>query len=72
MVRRKKEKAAVGEAISFLPSDMDRLFQNLKLLRAEFHAGNETNRNELVAVLDELKRPKVVLHKKNILINSSL
>ena len=45
-----------GGSVYFLPSDIDGLWQKLKLLRAEYKAGNKTTRNELVAVLDELKR----------------
>ena len=42
--------------IAFLPGDVKGLQTKLKLLLAEFLAGNKTTRNELVGVLDELKR----------------
>lgn len=41
---------------TFLPKNVKGLFQKLKILYAEFLAGNKTTQNELVAVLDELKR----------------
>ena len=68
LVRKKKQKA--GGRISFLPSDIDGLFQ--RLLGAEFHAGNKTTHNELVAVLDELKRQGGITEKEYTAINSSL
>ena len=45
-----------GGSVSFLPSDIDGLQQKLKLPGAQYKAGNKTTRNELVAVLDALKR----------------
>ena len=42
--------------IAFLPGDVPGLQTKMKLLLAEFLAGNHTTRNELVRVLDELKR----------------
>ena len=53
-----KENGSVkkGGSVYFLPSDIDGLWQKVILLRAEYKAGNTTTRNELVAVLDELKR----------------
>ena len=42
--------------LDFLPGDVPGLQSKMKLLLAEFLAGNKTTRNELVRVLDELKR----------------
>lgn len=53
---KKNGSAKKGRSVYFLPSDIDGLWQKVILLRAEYKAGNTTTRNELVAVLDELKR----------------
>ena len=42
-----------GEGI-FLPSDINSLQQRLKVLLAEFNAGNRATRNEIVAIVDNL------------------
>ena len=42
--------------IAFLPGDVQGLMGKLKVLLAEFLAGNKTTRNEIVGILDELKR----------------
>ena len=42
----------------YLPGYINRLAKKLQLLAAEFVAGNTTNRNELVHVLDALLRLK--------------
>ena len=39
----------------YLPGTIEGLEKKLKLLIAEYHAGNTTTRNEIVAVLDELR-----------------
>ena len=71
MARKKKEKA--GGTISFLPSDIDGLFQKLKLLLlAEFQGGNKTTSKELVAVLDEFKRQDGITEEEYTAINLSL
>ena len=43
-----------GEGISFLPSDINSLHQDLKVLLAEYKAGNRATRNEIVAIVDNL------------------
>ena len=45
-----------GEGVVYLPGDINGLARKLKLLAAEFFAGNNTVRNELVHVLDALLR----------------
>ena len=49
-----------GVQMVFLPGDIKGLTTKLKLLLAEFHAGNKSSsmRNEIVSILDELKRRK--------------
>ena len=47
-----------GEGISFLPSDIDTLHEKLKLLLAEFNAGNRATRNQIVAIVDNLIKRK--------------
>lgn len=42
--------------VTYLPGDVQGLKSKMKLLLAEFLAGNTATRNELVYVLDELKR----------------
>ena len=49
--------------IAFLPGDVSGLMSKMKLLLAEFLAGNITTRNELVSVLDEIKRRKKLSNK---------
>ena len=65
------EKAGTG-IISFLPSTINELFEKLKLLAAEFLAGNTTTRNELVAVLDQLRTRKLITEKQYTTINTLL
>ena len=61
-----------GGSVSFLPSDIDGLWQKLKLLRAEYKSGNKTTRNELVAVLDELKQQGGITEEEYAKLNTSL
>ena len=52
-----EQQAADGEGIvNFLPADINSLMQKLQLLVGEFIAGNKTTRNEIVAILDDLRR----------------
>ena len=61
-----------GEGIHFLPSSIKALFEKLKLLVAEFIAGNTTTRNEIVAVLDQLRAEKQITEKEYTTINTLL
>ena len=61
-----------GHGIQFLPSTIKGLFEKLQLLAAEFIAGNTTTKNELVAVLDELRRRKSITEKEYTTINTLL
>ena len=61
-----------GSGIYFLPSSINALFKKLELLVGEFLAGNTTTRNELVAVLDQLRSRGSVSEKEYRDINSLL
>ena len=61
-----------GHGIQFLPSTIKGLFEKLQLLAAEFIAGNTTTKNELVAVLDELRRRRSITEKEYTTINTLL
>ena len=53
-----KEKTGKGindDIVHFLPKDINSLVQKLQLLVGEYVAGNKTTRNEIVAILDNLK-----------------
>ena len=43
-----------GDGVVYLPGDINGLTRKLRVLAAEFFAGNTTVRNELVHVLDTL------------------
>ena len=61
-----------GHGMQFLPGDIQGLFSKLGLLIAEFKAGNYNTRNQIVAILDELKRRKQLTNKKYREINNFL
>ena len=46
--------------------------KKLKLLVAEYHAGNTTTRNEIVAVLDELRSRNAIDEKEYVAYNNDL
>ena len=62
---------AKGDGI-FLPGDIKGLKSKLNLLLAEFRAGNTTTRNEIVFILDELRRRKQMSKKEYKEINNFL
>ena len=67
---RKKE---VGSGIiTILPGTIKGLLDKLKLLFAEFIAGNTTTRNELVAILDQLQKQGHITEKQYTTINTFL
>ena len=52
-----EKKPEIGSGIQFLPSDINALIAKLHLLLAESRAGNKSStRNQIVAILDELRR----------------
>ena len=67
-----EEKKKKGSGITFLPKDIKGLWQKLKVLGAEYRAGNKTTHNELVAVLDELKRQGGITEEEYTNINLSI
>ena len=57
-------KGVAGSGIQFLPGDIKGLIIKLNLLLAEFAAGNRSStRNQIVGILDELKRRKRISRK---------
>ena len=52
----KQEKQGSGVRTVFLPSDFDQLLDRLDLCAASYRAGNNGVRNEIVAILDAMKR----------------
>ena len=68
------EQEAGGSGIQFLPGDIKGLNTKLNLLLAEYVAGNRSSltRNEIVGILDELKRRKRISRKEYTDINSFL
>ena len=61
-----------GSGTIFLPGDIKGLVTKLELLLAEFHAGNRTTRNEIVSILDELRRRKEISRERYQSINNYL
>ena len=52
-----EDKKEIGHGIRFLPGNINGLIEQLRLLLAEFRAGNKSStRNQIVAILDELLR----------------
>ena len=52
----KKAKSGSGLEVVFLPCNLDELLDRLDLCAASYRAGNNGVRNEIVAILDTLKR----------------
>ena len=61
-----------GNGIKFLPGSIKALREKLNLLLGEYKAGNTTTRNELVAVLDQLRSRKAISEENYRAVNSSL
>ena len=74
MIEKEEENENVdGSGIQFLPRDIKGLNMKLNLLLAEFAAGNRSStRNQIVGILDELKRRKRISRKDYMDINSFL
>ena len=64
-----EKKGEEGSGI-FLPGDIKGLTTKLNLLLAEFRAGNESTRNEIIFILDELLRRKRMSRKEYTEINN--
>ena len=72
MLKLLSEDKKSGSGTIFLPGDIKGLVTKLELLLAEFHAGNRTTRNEIVSILDELKRRKEISRERYQSINNYL
>ena len=55
-----KSQRKTGDGIIIIPSDPSALLEKFDLLASGFQAGNTTLRNEIVAILDELKRQDII------------
>ena len=53
-----------GSDMNFLPSDINSLKEKLQLLLGEYAAGNKTTRNQIVAILDNLRGRKKISEKQ--------
>lgn len=56
--------SGISNQVSFLPGNIKGMTEKLNLLLAEFTAGNKTTRNEIVSLLDELLRRKVITKRE--------
>ena len=56
----------IGQGVVYLPASVEGLREKFCLLAAEYKAGNTTTRNELVAVIDELRRRDLITEKQYI------
>ena len=64
-------KLHIGNGIQFLPGDINGLQIKLDYLLAEYHAGNTSaTRGQIVAIIDELLRRKVISQAKYNSINT--
>ena len=64
-------KLHIGNGIQFLPGDINGLQIKLDYLLAEYHAGNTSaTRGQIVAIIDELLRRKVISQAKYNSINN--
>ncbi len=70
--REEEDSGKDGSGIKFLPSTIKALREKLDLLIGEYKAGNTATRNELIAVLDQLRSRKAVTEDDYKAINSAL
>ena len=61
---RKNEK--IGQGVIYLPTSIEGLRKKFCLLTGEYKAGNKTTRNEIVAILDELRGRNLITEKQYI------
>ncbi len=66
------ERLKMGDGISFLPSDINSLHQELKVLLVEYKAGNRAARNEIVAIVDNLLGRKQMKKSEALDINNPI
>ena len=70
--KREDGKEEEGSGITFLPGTIKALKKKLCVLVGEYRAGNTTTRNELVAVLDQLRDLNGITEKEYRAFNSIL
>ncbi len=70
--KKRSGSSSKGSGVNFLPSDINSLKEKLQLLVGEFTAGNKTTRNQIVAILDNLKGRKEISKKEYNQVNSLL
>jgi len=58
--------------VNFLPADINSLVTKLQLLVGEFIAGNKTTRNQIVAILDNLKERRKISETEYTQVNKLL
>ena len=58
--------------MNFLPADINSLVTKLQLLVGEFIAGNKTTRNQIVAILDNLKERRKISETEYTQVNKLL
>ena len=59
-----ESESATGDGVNFLPADIKSLKRKLQVLVGEFLAGNKTTRNQIVAVLDNLRERRIIGEKE--------
>ena len=62
--RKRVRNSISGSGMNFLPSDINSLKEKLQLLLGEYAAGNKTTRNQIVAILDNLRGRKKISEKQ--------
>ena len=70
--RKEEDSEEDGSGIKNLPGSIKALKEKLNLLVGEYKAGNTTTRNELVAVLDQLRSRKAISEDRYRAVNSVL
>ena len=70
--KKEEDSGEDGGSISYLPGTIKALKDKMNLLYGEYKAGNRTTRNELVAVLDQLRSRKAISEKEYEAVNSTL
>jgi len=66
------ENESTGKGVNFLPADINSLVTKLQLLVGEFIAGNKTTRNQIVAILDNLKERRKISETEYTQVNKLL
>ena len=59
-----ENESATGDGVNFLPTDINSLKKKLQVLVGEFLTGNKTTRNQIVAILDNLRERRIIGEKE--------